>query len=55
MYLPQRMHLTAEEAASGGRKHVFKLMTNIYGLRQTGRQWNQMLDEKLLKVQAIKR
>ena len=47
MYPPQGMQLTADEAASGGRKPVLKLTKNIYGLKQAGRLWNQMLDQKL--------
>ncbi len=47
MYPPQGMKLTAEEAASGGDKPVLKLMNNIYGLKQAGRLWHQMLSEKL--------
>jgi hypothetical protein len=47
LYLPQGMKLTAEAAASGGDKPVPKLMKNIYGLKQAGRLWHQMLSEKL--------
>jgi hypothetical protein len=46
MYPPQGMHLT-EEAISGGNRPVLKLMKNLYGLKQAGRLWHQMLDEKL--------
>jgi hypothetical protein len=47
MYPPQGVKLTAEEAASGGDKPVLKLMKNIYGSKQAGRLWHQMLREKL--------
>jgi hypothetical protein len=50
MYPPQGMKLTAEEAASGGDKPVLKLMKNIYGLKQAGRLWHQMLSEKLQEL-----
>jgi hypothetical protein len=50
MYPPQGMKLTAAEAASGGDKPVLKLMKNIYGLKQAGRQWHQMLSEKLQEL-----
>jgi hypothetical protein len=41
------MHLTAEEAVSGEKKSVLKLMKNLYGIKQADRLWNQMLDDKL--------
>jgi hypothetical protein len=36
-----------DSRSSGGRKPVLKLMKSIYGLKQAGCLWNQMLDEKL--------
>jgi hypothetical protein len=50
MYPPHGMTLTAEEAASGGNRPVLKLKKNIYGLKQAGRSWHQMLSEKLLEL-----
>ena len=50
MYPPPGMKLTAEEAASGGNKPVLKLLKNIYGLKQAGRLWNQMLDKKIREL-----
>ena len=47
MYPPPGMILTEEEAASRGKKPVLKLQKNIYGLKQAGRLWNQMLDQKI--------
>ncbi len=46
MYPPPGMILT-EDVASGGKKPVLKLLKNIYGLKQAGRLWNQMLDQKI--------
>jgi hypothetical protein len=43
LYPQQGMSFTAEEIASGRKKPVLKLMKNIYGLKQTGWLWNQML------------
>jgi hypothetical protein len=42
--------LTTEEAASGGSKPILILMKKIYGMRQTGRLWNTLLDEKLCEL-----
>ncbi len=50
MYSPQGMKFTAEEAASGGNKPVLKLMKNLYGLKQAGRLWHQMLSDKLREL-----
>jgi hypothetical protein len=50
MYLPQGMILTAEESTSDGNKPALKLMKNIYGLKQVGRLWHQMLCEKLREL-----
>jgi hypothetical protein len=47
MYPPQGMTLNAEEAKSGDNMPILKLMKNLYGLKQAGRLWHQMLDEKL--------
>jgi hypothetical protein len=47
MYPPQGMTLKEEEARSGGNRPILKLMKNLYGLKQAGRLWHQMLDEKL--------
>jgi hypothetical protein len=50
MYPPQGMKLTAEEEASGRNKSALKLLKNLYGLKQAGRLWNQMLDVKLREL-----
>jgi hypothetical protein len=44
------MSFSAEEKASGRNKPVLKLMKNIYGVKQAGRLWNQMLDAKLREM-----
>jgi hypothetical protein len=41
------MILTDEEAISGSNRPILKLIKNLYGLKQAGRLWHQMLDEKL--------
>jgi hypothetical protein len=52
---PQGMKLTEEEeAANGGNRHVLKLMKDLYGLKEAGRLWNQMLDEKLRELEYKK-
>jgi hypothetical protein len=50
MYPPHGMPLTAEEAASRGNKPVLKLMKNIFGSKQAGRLWHQMLSHKLREL-----
>jgi hypothetical protein len=47
LYPPQGMILTDEEAIYGGNRPILKLIKNLYGLKQAGRLWHQMLDEKL--------
>jgi hypothetical protein len=49
MHIPQDMQMTAEEIASGGNKPVLIFMKNIYGLKQAGGLWNQMLVKNYAK------
>jgi hypothetical protein len=50
MYPPQGIKLTVEAAENGGDEPGLKLMKNIYGLKQAGRLWHQMLSEKLQEL-----
>jgi hypothetical protein len=50
MYPPQGMTFSEEEVRSGGNRPILKLLKNLYGLKQAGRLWHQMLDKKLREL-----
>jgi hypothetical protein len=50
LHVPTPLKPTEDEAASEGKKPVLKLLKNIYGLKQAGRLWHQMLDKKLREL-----
>jgi hypothetical protein len=50
MYPPNGMTLTPEERATGGQNTVLKLQRSLYGLKQAGRLWNNMLHSQLISI-----
>jgi hypothetical protein len=50
MYPPNGITLTKEEQSASGIFPVLKLQRSLYGLKQAGRLWNNMLHAKLLAI-----
>ena len=49
MQVPKGMTLNEQELANGGENAVLKLLMSLYGLKQAGRLWNELLHSTLLK------
>jgi hypothetical protein len=50
MYPPLGMSLTDEERSAGGEILVMKLQRSLYGLKQAGQLWNNLLHEELIRL-----
>ena len=48
MQVPKGMFLNEQESASGGQNAVLKLLMSLYGLKQAGRLWNELLHSTLI-------
>ena len=48
LQLPKGFTLTDQEALSGGKNAVLKLLMSLYGLKQAGRLWNDLLHKQLI-------
>ena len=49
LHIPKGMTLTKEEEAQAGHDAVLELLMSLYGLKQAGRLWNELLHKHLVE------
>jgi hypothetical protein len=52
--LKEEIYMWQPPGFEDGTGHVWKLLKTLYGLKQSGREWNREFDRKLTSIQLIK-